>query len=186
MNLFWAAFLFFPFSISCLCTTVQARAGYFHFANETARKIYHRGTPDVELEVAALINRCFIPWVNVNYVWRDGSSEGLHQKTELKMGTASLGAKMLLTYPVHFYLGLGVASAYLHLHDHSPDLPQITTRWSVGGVGKVGYFIHLHKDLFLDLFFDYYYQPVKTRSSLPEDSINLGGFRTGGGIGWFF
>jgi hypothetical protein len=161
--------------------TVQARAGYFYFANHAAREIYHTGTPDVEIEGSLSINRRFTPWMNINYVWKEGRSEALSDKTELKMGTLSLGVKRY--FERKFYLGLGLSAAYLHLEDDSPYLPKTTRRWGAGVVGKSGWLIQLNKCLFLDLFFDYYYQPMHARSSLSTHHVDVGGFRTGGGIG---
>lgn len=190
MGAIWRiGFCIMPIYLLTFEWAIEARGGYFRFANSDAREIYRDGTPDVELEGFFFANRHFMPWINANYVWREGRSEAVHNKTEMKMGTGSIGAKV--RFPArpssaYFYLGLGLSAAYLHLWDHSSFLPHVTTRWSVGCVGKGGILIYIYRNLFTDLFFDYYYQPMKTRSSLPQNSLNLGGFRTGGGVGWSF
>lgn len=78
---------------------LQGRAGYFYFASSTARKIYHTGTPDLEVEGSMAINRRLSSWFNLNYVWRSGQSEALHETTHLKMGTASFGPKCAYRSP---------------------------------------------------------------------------------------
>jgi len=178
-----------PFSLYSLQWTLEGRGGYFRFANSTAREIYNGGTPDVEIEGLVFIHRYFTPWVNANYVWKKGRSEGLSDKTTLKMGTLSLGSKILfpkLDSRVRGYLGMGCSGEYVHLHDHAEYLSSKTIRWGVGAVGKSGVLIDIKQKILLDLFFDYYYCPIKTRHSLSADSLNLGGFRTGGGIGYTF
>jgi hypothetical protein len=101
-------------------------------------EIYQNGTPDVELEALFFVNRYCTLWTNVNYIWKEGSSEALHQPTELKMGTISLGYKTMALYSARarVYLGLGLSAAYLHTVDHSAYLPGVTTRWG-GGLGWV-------------------------------------------------
>ena len=175
--------------LSSLDGDLQIRGGYFRFANHSARKIYHQGTPDIELQGDLFFYTFFNPWINVNYVWKEGRSNPLSNKTELQLATMSLGSNMqFFRYRslLKCYLGIGFSTAYLHLHDHSTDLPHHMHRWSIGVVGKSGFFVNFYRHLFLDLFFDYYYQPVRTTSTLSESQINLGGFRTGAGLGYLF
>lgn len=167
---------------------LQVRAGYFRFANHAARKIYHGGAPDIELQGDLFVHRFFNPWMNINYVWREGRSDPLSDKTELKLVTMSAGSYVQFSsrrYPLKFYLGIGLAVAYLHLRDHSDYLPHHTDRWSIGVVGKSGLLINFHRCL-LNPFFDYYFQPASRRSTLSESQVNVGGFRVGLGLGYFF
>lgn len=165
----------------------EVRGGYFRFANSTARKIYGEGAPDVELEGIVFVNRYFNPWVNTNYIWKEGKTQALSSKTDLKMGIFSFGTKFFIPYraAIRFYLGVGPCGAYLQVHDHSSFVREKTVRWGYGVVGKSGLFFG-NRHLFLDLFFDYYYLPIRTRSSASENSIDLGGFRVGGGLGYIF
>lgn len=177
-----------PLSLFALEGDLQVRGGYFRFANHTARKIYHQGAPDVELQGDFFIQTFCNPWINVNYVWREGRSIPLSDKTKLKLATMSIGNNMqfpFFTPHLKFYLGVGLSTAYLHLHDYSNHLPEHTHRWSIGVVGKSGFFTSFNHFL-LNLFFDYYYQPVRTSSTLSERQLNVGGFRTGLGLGYLF
>jgi len=167
---------------------LRIRVGVFGFTSRTARKIYGGAAPDIELQGDFYVRSFFNPWINVNYVWKEGKSEGLKDKTYFQLGTLSIGFNLLFPHYkfFQFYIGPGFSSAYLHTTDRSNYLPKTTGRFSVGVVGKGGFLIPLYRNLVLDLFFDYYYQPVRTRSSLSERQINVGGFRTGGGLGWKF
>jgi len=181
--------LILPIHLFAVNGDIRIRAGVFGFADHIARKIYGRTAPDVELQGDILIHCLFNPWINANFVWKEGRSGGLHDKTDLKLGTLSVGSN--LVFPCHqssvqFYLGPGLSTAYLRTRDRTKHLPRKTERWSIGAVGKSGLLIHLGRAVLLDLFFDYYYQPVRTRSSLKEREIDIGGFRTGGGLGWEF
>ncbi|HEX4839347.1 MAG TPA: hypothetical protein VFU89_02770 [Rhabdochlamydiaceae bacterium] len=166
---------------------LEVRGGYFRFANSTAREIYGGGAPDVELEGIFFVNRYLNPWINANYIWKGGKTEALSSRTDLKMGVFSFGTKFFFPYKAakRFYLGVGPCAGYLQIHDHSSFVPRKTVRWGGGVVGKSGLFFGNRK-LFLDLFFDYYYLPIRTRSSVSENSIDLGGFRIGAGLGSFF
>jgi hypothetical protein len=188
-NIFRALIFLSPLCLYSLEGAIEGRGGYFYFANSTAREIYHQGAPDVELESFLLVSRYFTPWLNINYVWKEGQSEALSDRTDLKMGLFSFGSKILFPYlnsTVKGYIGVGLCGAYVHITDHSAYLPNKTIRWGGGVVGKSGMLIDIKWGIFLDLFFDYYYLPIKTRSSVSENFINLGGFRTGLGIGAHF
>lgn len=85
-----------------------------------------------------------------------------------------------------FYLGIGLSAAYLHIRDSSSYLPKVVPRWSVSVVGKSGWLIDCSDHFLLDLFFDYYYQPMRTSPPLAQKHVDLGGFRTGAGLAYRF
>jgi hypothetical protein len=168
---------------------VEVRGAYFNFACNTAKRIYGTGAPDIEFEVSYILKDYFVPFVNIGYVWKNGYSENLHHATELKMGTASVGSKFIIhkkPKKIDIYLGVGLTAAYLHLKNDSDYVEHITTKWSPGFVSKLGSYIYLPNDYFLDLFFDYYYQPFKTIQPLEDKRENVGGFRSGLGVGKSF
>jgi hypothetical protein len=181
------AFCLFPLCLIGAEGALEVRGGYFRLAEATAKKIYGKSIPDVELEGICFVNRYFNPWVNGSYIWKNGKTAALSSKTDLKMGVFGFGTKCFFPYRqvIRFYLGGGPCGAYLQVHDHSSFVPNKTVRWGGGVVGKSGLFFG-NKRLFFDLFFDYYYLPIRTRSSASESSIDLGGFRVGGGFGSIF
>lgn len=187
MNRFFWLLAILPLSLFALEGDLQVRGGYFRFADHTVRKVYRQGAPDIELQGDFFLHKLFNPWVNFNYVWKEGKSDPLNNRTQLKLGTLSFGSNLQVCFHRRslFYLGVGLTTAYLHLSDHSDFLPHHTVRWSAGVVGKSGLLVNLDRFLF-NVFFDYYFQPVSPRSTLDESFIDLGGFRTGVGLGTFF
>ncbi len=171
--------------------TLEFRSGYFHFASHTAKKIYGNGSTDIEVENIFKINSFCSIWANFNYCWKEGLSLSIENKTRLYFYTWSLGPKLFLSVIhsyVDLYIGVGPTISYVHVRDYTNYLPPTTNRASVGCVGKLGLLIYPYKRLALDVFFDYYYQPVHTRksSTVTQSYLNLGGFRTGAGIGYIF
>ena len=167
--------------------TFQARAGYFHFANSWAKKIYGNGAPDIEIEGSIKVHPYISMWSNLNYVWKNGYSTEFSNCTHLDLGTLSLGANFVASQASRsLYFGLGISGAYAHTKDHTSYLPANTSHLGIGCVVKFGAFFSCPKQLFLNPFFDYYYQPIHARNSAIHDSINLGGFRIGLGIGYHF
>jgi outer membrane protein W len=104
------------------------------------------------------------------------------------MGTLSFGGKYYFKTPdpcIEPYIGVGGGAAYVKTLDTSPYLPPVTVRWGGLAVGKFGTLMHYANWFYANFFFDYYYQPVKTRESisLPSETVDFGGFRIGAGIG---
>ena len=170
---------------------LSLRAGYFRFANGTARNIYGDGTLDLELENVYRFTPVYALWVNGNGSSKSGHSEVVHDKTRLYLFTLSLGPKFF--FPIYrpyidVYVGAGISGAYVHVKDDTDELPSSTTRGSLGCVGKLGLWIVPDRRIVLDLFLDYYYQPVRTRqsSSLRQKYLDLGGLRCGLGVGYRF
>ena len=174
---------------SLLEGTLQVRAGYFQFTSNWAKKIYGKGIPDIELEGSVKIHPNISLWSNLNYVWKAGHSTVFANGTHLDLGTLSLGANLMTPFKrsaTLVYVGLGISGAYVHTKDHTAYLPTDTSKLGVGCVAKLGIFISCIKHVFLNPFFDYYYQPIHTRNSSNHSTVDVGGFRTGLGIGYSF
>ena len=168
---------------------LQARAGYFQFTSHSAQKIYGTGAPDIELEGSVKLHPYLVLWSNLNYVWKGSHSTPLDNNTHLDLLTLSIGANAMTSVRWSFtfiYLGLGLSGAYVHTKDESSYLPTNTSRFGVGCVGKFGLLVFCTKHFFVNPFFDYYYQPISAKSSAAYSSVNLGGFRTGLGLGCQF
>lgn len=191
MRYFWFLVFYIFTSYTFAENILEFRSGYFRFDNSTARDIYGNGTITLELENNYKFKPRVSLWGNFNASWKKGSSLNVDNPTHLYLYTLSVGPKFFLTINktwLDLYLGAGLSGAYLHLRDDTSYLPDTTKRLSAGIVGKTGFLISLNKAWILDLFFDYYYQPVSTRqsSSLTKSTLNIGGFRTGAGIGYRF
>ncbi|MDR3623608.1 MAG: hypothetical protein P4L16_00505 [Chlamydiales bacterium] len=191
LNVFFIFLVFCPIPIKAIEGNLQTRVGYFHFTNHTVQKIYGYGASDIELEGSIKIHPNVSLWSNISYIWKNGHSTALVNNTHLDIGTLSMGMNLLtpLRYFSSFlYFGLGISGAYIHTRDETTYLPTNTSKFSIGGVAKFGIFIPLpcNKQFFLNPFFDYYYQPVDTKSSSTYSQVDVGGFRVGLGGGYNF
>lgn len=180
--------IIFPFFLSSLENTLQFRIGYLNYASSTARKIYDKGSIDFEIEDNIYY---YYPnysvWTNVNFAWKKGQTQLLDNSTYLYITTLSAGPKFFFPFKTpkcHAYLGVGLSGAFVHIRNKTIYIPRTTNRWSIGCVGKVGFLIDYFSHGFWDLFLDYYYQPVRTSSSVSNSSLNLGGLRVGIGFGF--
>lgn len=168
-----------------------ARAGYFFFSNSDARKIYDQGAPTLELEYKYWFLPRYAVWTNLNVIWASGKTKALSSTSHITMTTTSVGVQEF--FPCRRgrlkpYVGFGMTIAYVRTKDHTDYLPQTTVRWSLGCVGKLGALFLFSERIFGDFFFDYYYQPTRTRKSgsFSDDFIDLGGGRIGWATGYRF
>ncbi|MBS0623870.1 MAG: hypothetical protein JSS62_04530 [Verrucomicrobia bacterium] len=165
------------------------RLGFAHFLDKNVQLVYGHGAPDVELEANFMVAHCLGLWGNLNCIWQSGSSDGVSNLTAFDMKTISMGAKLIFCsrWPsVQAYIGIGVLGTYLCVEDRIPPATSQTYRFGGGLLGKSGFHFRFEKNLFLDPFFDYYYQPVSVDDKAlitSGDTINMGGFRVGLGLG---
>lgn len=180
--------LLITFSFSMAAKTdslvlLQMRAGYFYPASPVMRGIYHHGGAELEVEAGLYVYRNLNAWVNFNYFHRHGRSFGLCSNTTLNMYPLSFGLKydIPVTDWCALYLGAGASCSFIGMHEKSPFAfhrsRQSNTRW--GAVGKSGLLFQLTDHLFMDVFADGYY----TRAHLIGNIHNVGGLRTGVGLG---
>ena len=168
---------------------IEGRGGFFYFQDNLPRKIYGQGCLDLEAEGSIFFKKNLGAWLNFNYNFASGNSIELQNKTSLTMLSLSLGPKAyLFAQEKHLfnpYLGIGVLGLLVKTSDHSPYLPQLTTRYKIGGVAKSGIFM-IKGSICLDLFFDYYISNIRSIASAEKNPINMGGFKTGLGMGYVF
>ena len=191
MNLrtFFTFLSLFPAWVWGIEGTLQARVGYFGLTSSWPREIYGCGAPDFEIEGGINLTPCAFYWSNLNYVWKQGHSTEFSDHTHLDLAVLSTGfnlATPILDSSTLLYLGLGISGACVHTSDHSAYLPAHTTRFGVGFVAKSGVSIPCTTHLFVNPFFDYYYQPIHAQSDGVHSRVDMGGFRVGLGFGYHF
>jgi outer membrane protein W len=163
--------------------STELRVGYFYPASHDVRKIYKNGGVEFEAEAAARLFCDLNLWVNFNYFQRHGHAMGFPQHTSIRIYPLSAGLKY--NFPIfcnfYFYLGAGASYTWVRIHDRpvSSELHTHFSKQNWGGVGKAGFLYCFCNCLFLDIFADYYY----TKISHGPHSLNIGGLRTGGGLG---
>jgi outer membrane protein W len=170
---------------------IEGKAAYFLPENKKFRKIY----PDLGLygaEVSVALYPQLYGWVAIDTLSKTGTSLGCKQKTNLWMMPVDAGLKYFFacqSLPVNFYVGAGLSATYVNIHDHSPYVIAKTSRWGVGGIGKLGSIVYVD-DFFLDLFVNYSYVPIDfpryNQRNVSRNSMNFGGWAFGIGLGYKF
>jgi hypothetical protein len=79
------------------------------------------------------------------------------------------------------YIGAGPSLGFLRLRNEPITGTRIVCKNLVGGIFKSGIYRFIRKDLFLDFFADYLYQPTRFPSH-----AQVGGLKLGVGIGFAF
>jgi hypothetical protein len=217
---------------------IEGRVSYFYPFSHLFRKIYNDGGVDYGLEVSKKIYCDIYGWAGLDWFYKRGHSDGLHNKTSIRLNTGTFGLKYMYTLPffdslrgsipllqcVRSYIGLGAAYSKLRIWNHSHFVRERVNKYVWGGILKTGFQIDLGCGVFLDIFSDYTYQPVdfKGKNCHREDSrclhtsqhgpgshgqshrhsdinheedcgnnhghknVDLGGIRTGIGLGYSF
>ncbi len=174
---------------------VEVRGAGVYPSSKRFRKIYSDWAPEVQLEVARKVwGDSLYAWANVSYLWRNGHSEPLHNKTNVSLVPISIGLKYLfpLTCDLNAYLGGGAAYSFLYVRDHSEFVRKRTTRRDWGGVIKSGLQYNLCNGFFIDFFADYLFQhfskPHRDEShrNVETNSVNLNSLHLGLGLGMRF
>lgn len=189
------------FSTPCSCLEkprpiVEAKGGYFFFSDEKMRKIYDSGGLDLQLATSYPFyfwkNRVsFEIYASVEYLERSGRSLNYHQKTTIWEIPVNLGLKPLfvLSRWIHYYFALGPRYFYVHQHNRSLYVDKIQTKNGIGLFVNTGFNFILREHFLIDIFGEYSYSSIHchpSKTNVYGQSIQLGGFTFGGGLGYVF
>lgn len=165
-------------------TTLELRGAAFFHSSDRFKAIYGRVGPSVQVEAATPVYRCFDGFANIDWSAQSGRSKGFHNKTHVSIVNLSFGLK----YPYQIcenltaYVGIGPSISRIVLDNHYNNHDRrCVYKIAVGGIIKTGIYYSINCDWFLDVFVDYLYQPVHYHTH-----IDMGGFKTGAGIGYKF
>ena len=163
--------------------SLKARVAAFVPTNSTFQRIYGYCKPSYEVELSKVIYNQFELFGNINYYSIKGKSVGFHDSTRINNVNFSFGAKYnyYFTCKDQFYVGIGAAIADVWIKNHTNYSGRRASKGVFGGVLKLGVNHYFTDHFFVDLFADYYYQPVKF-----ESSVDVGGLRAGLGLGYRF
>ncbi|MES2273979.1 MAG: hypothetical protein V4487_07285 [Chlamydiota bacterium] len=177
---------FFPLSLCAYHGATELRVGYFYPQSSVFRDIYSGGI-EGEVETSVRFYKDFNFFANAGVFIKNGHSLGLGDSTRIKIFPLSLGIKYIfhLSCAWEFYLGAAPTYTWARFHDRSPYVDQHVHKSAFGVVGKMGFIYTFFKSGFADLFFDYYYTEISGAhfSGVTPTSRNIGGFRTGLGLG---
>lgn len=164
--------------------SVEVRGVAFFPSSDRFRDVFGDVGPGVEVEASTTICNRFNAWINFDFFGRD-RHHGSCCKNKINMFDFSFGARYIFNTCSCFqpYLGIGPSFSWLNLKNKSCIGGHHTQRKSsVGGVFKAGVYYYFCNNIFADIFVDYVYQPVHFH----HRTVNVGGVRTGLGLGLAF
>lgn len=178
-------------------TLLEFKVAGFVPTHQPFKDIYHNAVlfgPEVTFQFADCS-----PWygfASVDFLHKKGKSIGLCDPTTLNLVALGLGIKYfipLVCDRVDFYLGLGFQPVYVQTKNNSEFVVEKLSRWGFGGIAKVGTYVYLPHNLFLDFFIDYSFAKVGCNSNncdAAHETIftkaNVSGAIFGAGLGYCF
>ncbi|MBS4168383.1 hypothetical protein [Parachlamydia sp. AcF125] len=178
------------FFLVCLCLPIFAQAemaikyrtAALFPANSRFSHLYEDVIPNYQFEVSKCICPHVALWANADFFSTHGKASKCGPS---KMGSFNLSVGPKWIYPLscrlEWYIGVGANLAMTHVKNKTPCGGHHKHKTAVGGVFKSGINFYLRPHLFLDMFFDYLYQPVHFHKW-----VDIGGAKIGGGIGYSF
>jgi hypothetical protein len=171
--------------------TIDFKAGYFFFSSSTLRKIYDKGGLDLQLSGTFPIWRWLQVYASAEYITRHGKLLNGGQNTRICEIPASLGLQPVVAIcpKLHYYLTLGPRYFFVRQHNHSPYLDRIVAHNGVGGFVNTGFHFFPVKYLLIDVFAEYSYKRMhfnSHRTNVVGQTVQVGGFTFGGGLGYAF
>ncbi|MBI2743779.1 MAG: hypothetical protein HYX48_07685 [Chlamydiales bacterium] len=170
---------------------VEAKVGYFFFADSKMRKIYDRGGLDLQLSGSYPVWRWLQVYGSIEYLERHGRSLNDHQRTSIWEIPLSLGLKPVLKIcpQVHAYFTVGPRYFFVHQDNTSSYVDRDVNSNGLGGFVNTGFNFFPIPHLLLDVFGEYSYKRIHAHSSkrnVYTREIQVGGFAFGVGIGYAF
>lgn len=171
--------------------SVELRYAAFLHTSKTFRDIYGTINQSFQVEASTPLRLHDLPdlwcgldlWGNFDYSQKQGKSIFAGDYTRVRLSTFSAGLKQSyqIDPTVNGYVGIGPSFAIVSLKNRGFFLNEDFSKSSLGVVLKFGVNYLLTSQIFIDLFIDYLYQPVRY-----QDDIDVGGFKPGIGIGMLF
>ncbi len=157
--------------------SIEVRSTAFFPLSSKFQRVYGDILPSTQLELnKTFFCKCCKIWFNVDEFYWSRQRKGCG-RTDINILTFSIGPKYVHSFCDCFELyagiGLGVACGRIHNHHASKEYDT-----SAGLIVKLGVDYFLNESFFLDIFCDYNYQPSF------RNHIDIGGFKTGIGIGY--
>jgi hypothetical protein len=176
-----------PLSVTSRLNKTELRAAAFYPASHRFRSIYgHRGL-SLQAEGARGLKKHpnLEIWENFEWIFMHGKVHPDCGRSGIDMINISAGLKGI--GPVwanwlYLYLGLGANLGIIYLenkiHCASERFTTHKSYLALGGVLKSGAQVYLTPTIYLSAFADYLYLPVSM-----HQTVDVGGFKVGGGLG---
>ncbi len=173
----------YPLMADEIESTLEIRSAAFFHSSKRFREIYGNVGGSYQLEASTKFNDCFEAWANFDWFSKHGKSEGFNDPTRVSIANINLGIKFpyQLSECFTLYVGIGPSLSRIWLKNRSARSHERISKLAIGGVLKTGVYYFITRHIYLDVFVDYLYQPVHF-----ETNIDIGGFKTGIGVGYKF
>ncbi|MEI8365274.1 MAG: hypothetical protein WCF65_02550 [Parachlamydiaceae bacterium] len=182
----------------CIPFTIDARLSYFWPESSSFREFYGNGTVDYQLtgtipvyQGCSFLLRGLNLWWAADYIENSGHSQGLGNKTKIKMEPVTAGLKWV--YPHSWlrpYIGIGLKYYFLQVHNTSDFVKEHISRNGPGCIAETGIQIfscnHIMGDLFLSYSFKQFGAPSNHLPNVTTTGLDVSGINIGGGIGFQF
>ncbi len=167
----------------CICKySLEFRVGGTQPANSRVNRIYGSSV-EYELEWAWRQAFCSLDaWVNVSYLSKQGHVGDERLRSRLRLFPISFGLKRSFYLTENFSLYAGIGASYTFAQGSFFDNNHHTHKQSWGFVAKGGITYNFCNGIYLDFYGDYYYTGLRAHG----DTLNVGGFRGGIGLGICF
>lgn len=195
--------LYFPFFFVLLLnfcmlsaeSSVEVRADAFIHSSHLFRKIYGDVGASYGIEASTSVYDCWEGWVNFDWFNKHGKSHvektGAGSDLDVCKGNSTRVDIANISFGVRYpfdlcscftpYVGIGPSFSWIGLKNKSFCSHDKESKWAFGGIAKFGVYYYFCDCMFLDVFVDYLYQPVHFHRN-----VDIGGFKTGAGIGFRF
>jgi hypothetical protein len=175
--------------IACEESSVELRCAAFFPLSERFTDIYNEVGASYQIEASTPVYDDFDGWINFDWFTKHGRSKGFHDSTRINIANISFGVKYFFEDFLQFmpcygqgpiipYIGIGPSFSRVWIKDKSRCTHRHTCKWAYGGVLKTGFYYFFCDQVFIDIFVDYLYQPIHFHKN-----VDIGGFKTGAGIG---
>lgn len=174
---------------------LEAKAGYFFFADSKMRKIYDKGGLDLQLSLSYPVQTWperygLDIYASVEYLQRSGKSLGSREKTSIWEIPVSLGLKPIFAIcpKVQYYFAVGPRYFYVHQHNHSSYVSKNIDRNVIGLFVNTGFNFIPCSHFLIDLFGEYSFARTHfhSKSNTYGRKVQVGGFAFGAGLGYAF
>lgn len=164
-------------------SSIKFRSAAFFHSSERFREIYGNVGASYQVEASSKLSDYCEGWANFDWFSKHGKSDGLNDSTRVSIANISLGIKFPYQFYEKFtaYIGIGPCPSKIWLRNKSQCGHETVSKWTIGGVLKTGVCYFISKRVFIDVFVDYLYQPIHF-----ETHVDIGGIKTGIGIGYKF
>ncbi|MGB8367318.1 MAG: hypothetical protein WCD44_03075 [Candidatus Babeliales bacterium] len=171
---------------------LEFKGAYFVPTNSTFRNCY-KGTviygPELTIQLKEQKN--WYAFASLDFLKQKGRFLSLCDSTTLRMMFLAAGIKYIFPFKhADLYLGLGFQADRLNKKSRNKFVTTQNTIWGYGGIAKIGSYIHLPHNFFIDLFFDYgFVWTPKTNfygNRATRQRTNVGAAIFGAAIGYRF